>query len=79
MVPLIEGQSMAVLGKTATGILVRGINPKDLDCHKLVCENIKGGALENFADKNAVVVGVALARSLNLHIGHKLMFIERQK
>lgn len=75
VVPLIEGQSMAVIGKTATGLLVRGISSEDLVRHRLVSQNIVRGSLENFSHKDALVIGVTLARSLNLHIGQTVRLL----
>jgi lipoprotein-releasing system permease protein len=75
-VPIVEGQ---VLFTTDTGAsaggLVRGVMPADLQARPIVAENIRAGGLGNFGGENALVLGVGLARKLDVGVGDQVTVI----
>jgi lipoprotein-releasing system permease protein len=75
-VPVVEGQ---VLFTTDTGAsaggLVRGVMPADLEVRPIVAENIHAGSLSNFGGENALVLGVGLARKLDVDVGDQVTVI----
>ena len=72
--PMIEGQVMASGNGVASGALVRGLRPADLEARDIVVDNLRGGKIEDFQG-NTVVVGYRLARKLGLKIGDDITLI----
>ncbi|HXV25496.1 MAG TPA: lipoprotein-releasing ABC transporter permease subunit [Alphaproteobacteria bacterium] len=76
--PTVEGQVMATAHGGATGALVRGVRPKDLEGRIVVSGNIVAGALDRFVGDDAIVVGSRLAQRFGLGIGDQLTLISPQ-
>lgn len=73
--PIIEGQVLVSANGANSGGLVRGIRPIDLRALPSIANNIKGGALNDFAGRDAIVVGTTLAQRFGLGIGSRLTLI----
>ena len=76
--PLIEGQVMATSNGQASGALVRGIGPADLRARPIVADNIRSGSLDQFAGRDAVLLGSRLAQRLGVGVGDKVTLISPQ-
>jgi lipoprotein-releasing system permease protein len=73
VVPMLDGQAMlSTEGGGARGGLVRGIAQADLRRLRPIADHIVAGSLDQFAGDDAIVIGVALARSYRLRIGDNL-------
>jgi lipoprotein-releasing system permease protein len=77
--PIIEAQAIGIGPSGITGVLVRGIGPKDLAETKLVAGNIKAGSLRAFGageyGGDVVVLGSRLAQQLGLAPGDTITLI----
>ncbi len=73
VVPMLDGQAMlSTETGGARGGLVRGITLDDLRRLRPISDHIVAGSLDQFTGDDAIVVGVALARSYRLRIGDTL-------
>lgn len=73
VVPMLDGQAMlSTESGGARGGLVRGITLDDLRRLRPISDHIVAGSLDQFTGDDAIVVGVALARSYRLRIGDTL-------
>lgn len=76
--PLVESQAMlSVQGKNAGG-MVKAVKLSDLKNKKLIADNITAGSIESLANKNSVIVGAAIAQSMNLKVGDGLKIISAE-
>jgi len=76
--PTVEAQVMAMSGQHTTGALVRGITAEDFAAHDMLASNIFAGELEDFRNRNAVIIGEQLARRMGLSPGDKLTIVSPQ-
>ncbi len=76
--PIVEGQVMAAANGVAGGALVRALRPDDLRARRIVADNIRGGSLDDFQGRSAVMVGENFARRFGLSPGSKLRLISPQ-
>ncbi len=74
VIPVIEGQALITHNGSATGAVVRGVAPSDLQKKKLLYDAVDREQRANFKDNN-ILIGVELARRLNLRIGDVLTLI----
>ena len=73
VVPMLDGQAMlSTESGGARGGLVRGITLDDLRRLRPISDHIVAGSLDQFTGDDAIVIGVALARSYRLRIGDML-------
>jgi lipoprotein-releasing system permease protein len=73
VVPMLDGQAMlSTEGGGARGGLVRGVTLDDLRRLRPISDHIVAGSLDQFTGDDAIVVGVALARSYRLRVGDAL-------
>ncbi len=73
VVPMLDGQAMlSTESGGARGGLVRGIALDDLRRLRPISDHIVAGSLDQFTGDDAIVIGVALARSYRLRIGDML-------
>ncbi|MFC1659028.1 lipoprotein-releasing ABC transporter permease subunit [Pseudomonadota bacterium] len=70
----VEGQVMASTKVNATGAIVKGIKKEDLVKKALVMDNLTG-SLDEFSNNNVIVIGMGLARALNINIGSNVKLI----
>lgn len=75
--PIVEGQVMAS-AKQASGALVRGLAPEQLEALTVLSENIIDGSLEGIDQNNSLILGYRLARTLGVDAGDKLRLISSQ-
>ena len=73
--PIIEGQAMSTVAGLASGVLVRGIRPRDIRIHPVLSSNIIRGALNNFREEKDIVVGNRFADHFNIKIGDKITLV----
>ncbi len=76
--PLIESQAMLSSASKNSGGLIKGIGLGDLKNKKLVSENITAGEIEKLENRNAVIIGSAVAQNMNLKIGDSLKIISAE-
>jgi len=76
--PIVEGQAMGTAHGNATGIMVHGMRPADLQAHKNVSENLIAGGMSLFDQPNAAIIGKRLAEKLGLLLGDKLTLVAPQ-
>lgn len=76
--PLAESQAMLSSPSKNAGGLIKGIKLEDLQNKKLVSKNIVAGEIENLSNRNSVIVGSAVAQSMNLKIGDSLKIISAE-
>lgn len=73
--PVIEGQAMAVKGKGATGVIVRGVAFEDLEARSIIAENIHSGNLKELVGKDTILIGRALSRKMGVDVGDTLRLL----
>lgn len=73
--PLIQGQVMATAGRQASGALVRGMAPSELNKLDVLAKNIIDGDRDSFSDGSGVLVGFRLAQSLGIRSGDRIKLI----
>lgn len=69
--PIIDGQTLLSHNNTASGVMVRGILPKDFGERDILFNGIKAGSLDGFREFN-VAIGSVLARKMNIGIGDRI-------
>jgi len=75
---IVESPAMIASQNKSAGGLVKGIKLADLEQKTLIANNILAGNLQKIADKNNVIVGAAIANSMNLSIGDDLKLISAE-
>jgi lipoprotein-releasing system permease protein len=75
VVPLIEGQVMAMSSQQGLGALVRGISRDGLEGVPLVSKNIIAGSLDEFDSGTAIAIGSRLASGLGVRAGDSVTLI----
>ncbi len=76
-IPIVEKQVLISSEMNNMGILLRGINPTDLEKKSLVARHIVAGSIEKMTD-NGIVIGSALASSLRVYVGDEIKIISPQ-
>ncbi|MBV9550752.1 MAG: lipoprotein-releasing ABC transporter permease subunit [Alphaproteobacteria bacterium] len=75
--PIIDGQVLATAHGYNSGIIVRGMRPKDLATLKSVAGSLQPAVLSRFAD-GSVLIGTGLAAKLGLGPGDAITLISPQ-
>ncbi|MCB4822487.1 lipoprotein-releasing ABC transporter permease subunit [Roseicella aerolata] len=74
--PTVEGQVLLTgEGGGASGGLVRGIAPEELQARAVIARGIRRGSLAEFGGEDTVVVGLRLAARMGLRIGDRLTLV----
>lgn len=73
--PVVEGQGMVIYNDTATGIIVKGIDQKDLAQKELIVNNLTNCTIDEFNQDNSMLIGIDIARKLGLKKGDKIKLI----
>lgn len=73
-IPMISGQALAMSGKNS-GVIVKGINLKDLKQKGEITKNVIGGSFTEYIGNNKIAVGSELALNLGLNIGSSVKLI----
>jgi len=76
--PIVESQAMLSAHDKNQGGLIRGIALNDLQNKDLIANNIEDGKIEVINDKNQVLVGSAIAQSMNLSLGDDIKIISAE-
>ncbi len=76
--PIIESQAMLSSRSKNAGALIKSVKLQDLKNKKQVSDNIVAGDIEKMTERDAVLVGSAVARNLNLKIGDPLKIISAE-
>jgi lipoprotein-releasing system permease protein len=75
VVPVMDGPALASSAQKASGVLIRGIRPDDLNKLASVASNIQGGSLEAFVQGQGVAIGLRLAEQLGLRAGDPITLV----
>lgn len=73
--PVVEGQVMASNRGRATGAIVRGMRPEDIEKRQTIAKNIVFGSLDNFKGDDTVIMGARLAMKLGIGVGDSVNLI----
>lgn len=73
--PVATGQSLASGPRASAGVMVKGMNLKDLEYKNLITNNIVAGNLDHFNDMNSIIIGYELAANLGVDIGDSIRLI----
>ena len=76
-IPMIEKQLLATAGNSAEGVMVRGVNAKDLQKKKVLRDGFKDFDLNFFKD-DVVVLGYKLANKLGVMEGDEITLLSPQ-
>ena len=74
-VPVVDGPALASSAHNASGVLVRGIRPDDLNKLGSIASNIQQGSLDAFEQGQGVAIGRRLADQLSLRAGDNIMLV----
>lgn len=73
--PLVEGQAMATAHGNATGVMVHGMRPADMESRPIITDHLIMGRMSLFDRPNAALVGKRLAEKLGLVLGDKITLV----
>lgn len=73
--PTASGQALALGTKTNSGVIIRGMDIKDLKYKKQIIQNVIAGQFADFFGKDAVALGHELAHTLGIKVGNKIKLI----
>jgi lipoprotein-releasing system permease protein len=73
--PVVIGQALALAANSNSGVLIKGINLRDLKNKGEILGNVVDGSFTDYDDNNIVAVGSELARNLGLYAGSKIKMI----
>ncbi|MEJ2107446.1 MAG: lipoprotein-releasing ABC transporter permease subunit [Acidiferrobacteraceae bacterium] len=74
--PYIDGRGLVLHGQTAKGVFVRGIVPQREELVSSIGKHMRSGALASLQpDAHKLVLGLALAKQLDVHTGDHLALI----
>jgi lipoprotein-releasing system permease protein len=74
-VPVVDGPALASSAHNASGVLIRGIRPDDLNKLASIASNIQQGSLEAFEQGQGVAIGRRLADQLSLRAGDNITLV----
>jgi lipoprotein-releasing system permease protein len=73
--PIVEGQALASSPFNASGVLVRGIRGADLARLGSIAKNIRQGSLDDFDQRDGIVIGSRLADQLSVRAGDNVTLV----
>ncbi len=73
--PHLEGQALAKTKNAVTGVIIRGTKWTDLPAKKLLWKSLDKTTIDNFKNKQNIIVGYRLAQRLNVNIGDYISLI----
>lgn len=73
--PIVEGQVFLTNPTGGTGAILRGVRPEDLKMKPLIADNLVAGTVDGLRNRNGIIIGQAMARSLRIGIGSELTAI----
>jgi lipoprotein-releasing system permease protein len=74
-VPVVDGPALASSAHNASGVLVRGMRPDDLNKLAAIASNIQQGSLAAFERGQGVAIGRRLADQLSLRAGDNITLV----
>src|ERR1044072_3289801 len=74
-VPVVDGPALASSAQNASGVLIRGIRPEDLNKLGSITSNIQQGSLDAFEQGQGVAIGKRLADQLSLRAGDNITLV----
>jgi lipoprotein-releasing system permease protein len=74
-VPVVDGPALASSAHNASGVLIRGIRPDDLNKLASIASNIQQGSLDAFELGHGVAIGRRLADQLSLRAGDTITLV----
>ncbi|MCB1970820.1 MAG: lipoprotein-releasing ABC transporter permease subunit [Geminicoccaceae bacterium] len=75
MMPYVEGQVMASANGVASGALVRGVEPADLQRRAVFADNVRHGDLAGLEEPDTVAIGTRMANRMGLAVGSAISLI----
>ena len=75
---VVESQAMLSSKTKNAGGLIKGVKLEDLENKKLISQNITAGNINSILQKNQVLIGSAIAQSMNLQVGDQLKIISAE-
>jgi lipoprotein-releasing system permease protein len=75
IMPYVEGQVMASANGVASGAIVRGVRPTDLQRRGVIAENIRQGSLVGLNAPGTAAVGSRMAQRMGLGLGSQITLI----
>lgn len=76
--PIILNQAVVTANKNSSGALIRSMDLKSLQSKPLVNESISLSTLKQFEQGNGLILGVSLAKQLNVRVGDFVKLISPQ-
>ena len=73
--PHLEGQALAKNDKNVSGVIIRGVNWSDLAAKKLLWKSLSEITIENYKNKDEIIIGYRLAQRLNVDVGDFITLI----
>ena len=73
--PILIGQALAVSEGNSLGVMIRGMNEKDLEVKPIMKTAIEEGNIKNFDNSNEIIIGISLAEQLGVNIGDTIKLI----
>ncbi len=78
VMPYVEGQVMASANGVASGALVRGVRPADLEAREVIAGHVVQGALSGLNLPGTAAIGSRMAERMGLGLGGQLTLISPQ-
>ncbi len=75
VMPYVEGQVMASANGVASGALVRGVRPEDLEAREVIASHVIDGTLASLAIPGNAAIGSRMAQRMGLRPGSQLTLI----
>ena len=73
--PHLEGQALAKNANNVSGVIIRGVNWSDLAAKKLLWKSLSENTIENYKNKDELIIGYRLAQRLNVDVGDFITLI----
>ena len=73
--PHLEGQALAKTKNAVSGVIVRGTKWTDLPAKKLLWKSLDKTTIDNFKNKQNIILGYRLAQRLNVSVGDYISLI----
>ena len=74
-IPMMNGQALAHTNSSSVGVMIKGIDIKDLHYKDTIINGVKAGNFNNYYGEDKIALGSYLARELKVRIGDKVRLI----
>ena len=75
VMPYVEGQVMASANGVASGALVRGVRPADLQAREVIASHVQQGSLAGLDAPGTAAIGSRMAQRMGLGVGSQITLI----